>query len=123
MATQQSKLIFKQIPDVLAVLIAESRAYTYTDKLGYAPTKDLALFYIKEALRDFHSLLNQGRWNNSKAQELATSIKMSYVESEVEKVADVSSLIELREVVCLITAKALARAAELLQTKINEKKE
>ena len=117
---QQSKLIFNQIPNVLAVLIAESKAYTYTDKLGYAPTKDLTLFYVKEALRDFHSLLNQGSWSNPKARELALHIKMAYVNSELERMAEASSLIELREIVSLITAKALAKAAELTQTQESE---
>jgi len=117
---QQPKLIFNQIPNVLAVLIAESKAYTYTDKLGYASTKDLTLFYVKEALRDFHSLLNQGSWSNSKARELALHINMSYVNSELERMAEASSLIELREIVSLITAKALAKAAELTQTQESE---
>jgi len=117
---QQSKLIFRQIPNVLAVLIAESRAYTYTDKLGYATTKDLTLFYIKEALRDFHSLLNQDVWENTRARESALSIDMSYVNRELERISEASSLIELREIVSLITAKALAKAAELTRTQESE---
>lgn len=113
---QQSKLIFRQIPEIFAVLIAESKAFAYTDKLGYAPTKDLTLFYVKEALRDFHSLLNQGTWENPKARETALKIDMSYVNRELERIAEASSLIELREIVSVITAKALAKAAELTQS-------
>ena len=50
----------REVAKVLSVLIAEKENYTYVDKLGYAPSKDLAIFYIREALRDF-SFFNK-RW-------------------------------------------------------------
>ena len=115
--TTRTKPIFEQIPNILAVLIAERGSYTYIDKIGYSPSRDLTLFYIREALRAFHSLLNQDSWSNKKARELAMEeIEYNGVNSELEKIAGVSNLIELREIVSLITAKALSKAAELRQS-------
>ena len=105
----------KDIAEVLAVLIAEKRSYTYVDKLGYAPSKDLAVYYIREALRDLHSLLNSQRWENEKARELAEKINFERVEKgiqEIEKI-DPTDKKGLREVTSLISAKALSISASL----------
>jgi len=98
---------------LLAVLVAENGSYTYVDKLGYAPSKDLVLYYLREALRDFHSLRNKTQWDNPKAFAEAGDIKMEFVEKEIEDIAKVTGLKDLREVVSLITAKALSTASRL----------
>jgi len=109
----EKKHVFNQLPSVLAVLVAENRAYTYVDKLGYAPTRDLALFYIREAMRDLHSLLNQGRWESERAREEALRINWDYVEAEIAQIVSAEDLPTLREYLSVIVSKALARAARL----------
>jgi CRISPR-associated protein Csa5 len=107
--------MMENIAELLAVLVAENESYTYVDKLGYAPSKDLALYYLREALRDFISLKNkpQSQWSSPKAFEEAGKIKMELVEREIESMERISSMKELREAVSLITAKALSIASRL----------
>ena len=45
-----------ELSKVLAALLAERGDYSFIDKLGYSPSADLTVSYIKEALRDFHSI-------------------------------------------------------------------
>jgi len=106
--------IGKNIAKLLAVLVAENNSYTYVDKLGYAPSKDLVLYYLREALRDFHSLKNKTQWDCQKAFEEVGKIDMEFVERDIEGVAKISSMKELREVVSLITARALSTASRLM---------
>ena len=102
-----------ELAKVLAVLVAEEGNYTYVDKLGYVPSRDLAVFYLKEALRDLHSLLRKGEFENKEAGELAGKIKYDGVEKALEELAKVSDRKELREKTSLIAAKALAISAKL----------
>ena len=104
---------FAEVAKVLAVLVAEERNYTYVDKLGYVPSKDLAVFYLKEALRDLHSLLRKGEFENKKAGELASKIRYDKVENALDELTKVSDRKELREKTSLIAAKALAISAKL----------
>ena len=99
---------------LLAVLVAENRSYTYVDKLGYAPSRDLVLYYLREALRDFISLKNKPQWDNTKAFAAAGEINMGFVEKDIEDLAKIAGLKELREAVSLITAKALSMASTLM---------
>ncbi|MEM0203843.1 MAG: type I-A CRISPR-associated protein Csa5 [Archaeoglobaceae archaeon] len=102
-----------EVAKVLAVLVAENKNYSYIDKLGYAPSKDLALFYLKEALRDLHSLLGK-EFGNKKAEELAKKIKFELVEKCLNSMTSIESRKELREVTALIASKALAKSASLV---------
>ena len=102
-----------ELSKVLAVLVAEEEDYTYVDKLGYVPSKDLAVFYLKEALRDLHSLLRKEKFENKEAGELANKIKYDKVEKALEELTNVSNRKELREKTSLIAAKALAISAKL----------
>ncbi len=57
----ESNILFMEkdvenLAKILAVLVAEGN-YTYVDKIGNAPSKDLLAFYLKETFRDFHSLM------------------------------------------------------------------
>jgi CRISPR-associated protein Csa5 len=102
-----------ELAKVLAVLIAEGGNYTYVDKLGYAPSKDLAIFYLKEALRDLHSIKNQERLENTKAKELLDKINFETAERALDELARVEDRRVLKEKTSLIGAKALAISAGL----------
>lgn len=106
-------MALQEVAKVLAVLVAEQGSYTYVDKLGYVPSKDLAVFYLKEALRDLHSLLKKDKFENEKAGELAGQINFDYVERDIEELTRVEDRRELREKTSLIAAKALAISAKL----------
>ena len=105
--------MMENIAKLLAVLVAENESYTYVDKLGYAPSKDLVLYYLREALRDFMSLKNNSQWQYSKALEEAEKINMEFLEREIQNIEKISTMKELREVVSLIAAKALSIASRL----------
>lgn len=104
------------VAHAIAVLIAEQGSYSYVDKLGNAPTKELALLYVKEALRDFNSLLSKSDLNPSTRSEIE-KIRFEIVQREVDQLAEINDRRQLREVVSLIAAKALAKAANLRATK------
>ncbi len=101
-----------ELAKVLAVLIAEQDSYTYVDKLGYSPSRDLAIFYLKEALRDLHSLMNQGV-ENAKAKELLESINFDSAAKAIDELARIEDRKTLKEKTSLIGAKALAISAGL----------
>ncbi len=101
-----------ELAKVLAVLIAEQGSYTYVDKLGYSPSRDLAIFYLKEALRDLHSLMNQGV-ENAKAKEMLESINFDSAAKAIDELARIEDRKTLKEKTSLIGAKALAISAGL----------
>jgi len=105
----------RDIAEVLAVLIAEKGNYTYVDKLGYTPSKDLAVYYIREALRDLHSLINSQKWENQKAKEFAKKINFDRVEKGIQSLAKLDEKKELRRVTALISAEALSISASLME--------
>ena len=107
---------------VLAVLIAENEEYAYVDKLGYVVSSDLAVYYLREALRDFSSLMNKTKWNNPKALSEAKKIKLHEVEKVIDYIAKLEDPREVRKIVSLIAAKALARANALKQI-VSEERE
>jgi len=104
---------FTEIGKILAVLVAEQDSYTYVDKIGYAPSRDLAIFYLKEAIRDFHSLLRRGEFENKSAKKEAEKINYNRVEYEIRKMSNISDRKELREKLSLIAALALTISARL----------
>ncbi len=107
----------KDLAEVLAILIAEKKNYTYVDKLGYAPSKDLAIYYIREALRDLHSLLNSQRWEHTKAKKRAEGIDFGKVEKSIQEIEKINPTDKkrLREITALISAKALSISASLIK--------
>lgn len=108
----------KDIAEVLAILIAEKGNYTYVDKLGYAPSKDLAVHYIRDALRDLHSLLRSNqKWDNPKAKAKADQINFDRVERGIQDLSklDPKDKKKLREITALISAKALSISATLVR--------
>lgn len=103
------------ISRVLAVLIAENDQYSYVDKLGYVVSPDLAVYYLREALRDFTSLMSKSEreWNLKTAFREARGIPMHKVDNAIEKLATIDDPKEIRKLVSLIAAKALAKANKL----------
>ncbi len=105
---------------LLATLVAEGN-YTYIDKIGYAPSRDLLMFYIKEAMRDFHSLLRSGA-KNEKARRFVEEVRESIesgkldIDDSIQKLAsDVSGdRRKVREIASLLAAKALAISARFV---------
>jgi len=106
-----------EISKVLAALTIERESFTYIDKLSQASSKDVALYYIREALRDFYSLLNRGF---EKAKDIASYISFTDLEKELNEIREAKSIAELREVVSLISAQALSEAAKIERKMQNE---
>ncbi len=105
---------------VLAVLVAEGN-YTYVDKIGNAPSKDLLAFYLKEAMRDFHSILRAGKVE--KAGDLLERIKndlksadvTDFLNRSIENVVNYAKdRKSLREICSMLSAKALAISAKYI---------
>jgi CRISPR-associated protein Csa5 len=110
-----------KLAQILAALVADGN-YTYVDRLANAPSIDLALFYLREAIRDFHSLMRQGP-KNAKVNELIKRIKEELKDDSSEKLGKALSEIynycdsdpkKVREVMSLIGAKALAISARYI---------
>lgn len=125
MANLSQVLTFNELPKVLAVLAAEEGSYTYIDRLSHAPSKDLALMYVQEALRDLSTLrnLSEEAFENKKAFKELKFIHWLNLEKEVQALGRVRSARELREVLSLITAKALSLAAYLSMKEENKDRE
>ncbi|HDI10662.1 MAG TPA: type I-A CRISPR-associated protein Csa5 [Euryarchaeota archaeon] len=98
---------YDAISKVLAALISESGSYTYVDKLGYSPSTDLAVYYLRESLRDFHSLMRKEDIENRELVEGAKESLRS-AELEIELISKIKDRRELRRVTSLIASKALA---------------
>ncbi len=105
-------MLFDNTARMLAVLMNEQESYTYIDKLRNAPSRDLAIFYLGEAMRDYHSILSRGFEKKSSENE-AKWINFMEVEKEVNSVKTTSDRKEIREIVSLISAKALAILGKL----------
>ena len=131
----------EKIARVLAVLIANGN-YTYVDKLANAPSADLVLFYLREAIRDFHSLIRSENLKNEKARPLLKKVKKELSEelssehgifeglnravTEIYKYCYDSETFKenpkkLREVSSLIGAKALAISSKYLNSEEKSK--
>lgn len=102
------------LSDMLAILIVEQESYAYIDKLSNAPSKDLALLYLREALRDLYSLSSKG-FENPKIQEEISKLKsnLNNIEKGIELLHAKDDKKELREFVSIVAAKALTKAMRL----------
>ena len=105
----------RSLAEVLAALIAERGEYTYVDKLGYAPSRDLAIYYLREALRDLHSLMRSRRIENKEVRELLKKIRFDRVEWGLKEISEIKDRKELREVTSLISSNALSLSAGLVR--------
>ncbi len=118
----------ENLAKILAVLVAEGN-YTYVDKIGNAPSKDLLAFYLKETFRDFHSLMRSGAKEDG-AKKLLDKIRkelkdvkdpFDYLNSSVsEVIKKCDDRKKLREISSLISAKALAISSKYVKVKQEE---
>lgn len=110
------------VSEVLSFLVAQDN-YGYVDKIGQAPTPDLLIFYLKEAFRDFHSLLRAPK--PDQPNKFYDELNRFYNEIK-ERKKDLDSALDaiydwvrrgdrkkLREVCSIISAKALAKSLSL----------
>ena len=102
-----------EISRALAVLVAEQDSYSYVDKISYAPSVDLAIYYIREALRDLHSLIRGGSFENKLAKKEANRIRYDAIDRALNFITSIRSRKDLREVASLVAAKALSISAKL----------
>jgi len=101
-----------ELAKVLAILLVEQGSYSYIDKISQTSSKDLALYHVREALRDYHSLLNRGLKTET-TMKLAETINFSELENGILKLKEVEDITQLREKTSLIAALALAEAGRL----------
>jgi len=107
---------FDALSKALAVLIAEEGP-SHVDRVARAPSKDLALTYVQEALRDVHSLTSLGReaFKVKPAHDLLKSIDWKALDRDLLELSSREGFRELREALALITARAIAISAQLMR--------
>ncbi len=105
---------FDSLSKVLAVLMVEEGP-SHVDRIARAPSKDLALTYVQEALRDAHSLMGLGReaFKVKAAYDLLREVKAEFLDKDVVALSSVNTYRELREALALIAARAIAIASKL----------
>jgi len=108
----------REVGRMLGLLIAEEESYTYVDKLAYAPSKDLAIFYLREALRDLHSLMRKTEFEYDKTVNELKSIDFSLIENCIQQLSNVKDRKELRELTSFIASTALAYSASFTVQKM-----
>jgi CRISPR-associated protein Csa5 len=109
----------RNLARILAILNVEQGSYTYIDKISQSVSRDLALYYIREALRDYHSLVNRG-FQSEEAKKTSEYVIFSELESEIEFIRSIQDPVKLREELSMIAAQALAESGRLLY--LEEKK-
>lgn len=112
---RSSKMRMDNLAKALAILIVEEGNYSYVDRIGYAPSKGLALFYIREALRDLHSLIRSGEVKAEGAKELLRGLDFNNVYKEIEDVEALEDREDLREALSVLASKALTLSASALK--------
>lgn len=99
---------------VLGILVSVEGSYTYVDKIAQATSKDLAMYYVRDALRDYASLTSSDKISDSpQAKFVADTILPSEIESDVAKITQLNSVPELREYLSFIASEALIQAFAL----------
>lgn len=84
--------------------------YNYIDKVANASSKDMALYYLREALRDFSTLKSSDEEMQKALERLlkvAGDIDYSKLESELNELEKSESLSKLRQMLSKIGAEAL----------------
>ena len=105
---------FDSLSKILAVLMVEEGP-SHVDRIARAPSKDLALTYVQEALRDAHSLVGLGKdaFKVKAAYDMLRDVKADFLDKDVLALSSVSTYRELREALALIAARAIALASKL----------
>ncbi|GIU72011.1 MAG: type I-A CRISPR-associated protein Csa5 [Candidatus Nitrosocaldaceae archaeon] len=109
-----------QIPTMLAILTINGD-YLYVDRLAYTPSKDLALFYLREAYRALHAIKRNPPKDikeNTDVAKMLEGLESKRLENEISVIADrCNDTRKLRETLSLICSKALAKSAQFIKTK------
>lgn len=109
---------FEQIPRMLAILTINGD-YSYIDRLSYSHSKELALFYIREATRALHALKRSPPEEIEKdkdAKTLLDNIDADSLENEIIQITDRGDDTKsLREMLSLICARALAKSSRFVR--------
>jgi len=99
---------------LLGVLVAVEGSFAYVDKIAQASSKDLALYYIRDALRDYASLMASDKVSDfPQAKALADSLSSSDLEKDVGEIEQINSVPELREYLSYVASEALIQATKL----------
>ena len=101
--------MYTEIPRLLAILAAETDSYSYIDKLANAPSREIALKYIQESLRDYNSLITRGSFDNPKAAEETKYLNTKKLDEEIDRIKQTVNPRELKETLAYIASKALTR--------------
>ena len=101
--------MYTEIPRLLAILAAETDSYSYIDKLANAPSREIALKYIQESLRDYNSLITRGSFDNPKAAEETKYLNTKKLDEEIDSIRQTTNPRELKETLAYIASKALTR--------------
>ncbi|MGC9209517.1 MAG: type I-A CRISPR-associated protein Csa5 [Nitrososphaeria archaeon] len=92
--------------------------YNYIDKLANASSKDMALYHLREALRDFDTLKNNDE-DMKKALSLLESkagkIDYSKFEAELDSLEKARNLSDLRQMLSRIGVDAINLGNEILE--------
>lgn len=84
--------------------------YNYIDKVANASTKDMALYHIREAFRDFDTLKNNDddmKKALSVLEGKAEKINYAELEKEIDYIERLSTLSELRQKLSRIAVDAI----------------
>ncbi len=99
-----------EIAKLLAFIVANQENYSYVDRIANANSKDIILACLREALRDYHSIIRRGDY---KAGDL--KVNKIGVERALNKIFQIHDRKELKEVISFISAKALTFSAKYLE--------
>ena len=92
--------------------------YNYIDKVANASSSDMALYHIREALRDFSTLKNSDvemQKALDRLSKLAGEIEYSKLESELKEIEGSKTLSQLRQMLSKIGAEALLLGNQMLE--------
>lgn len=103
---------YQDLGKLLAILYTELDTPAYIDKLSHASSKDLAIYRIEEALRDYLSLVKKGLESEA-TRALAETIDYRKIEEFLIRIKEARDIAELRELISLVTAYALSEAARI----------
>ncbi len=92
--------------------------YNYIDRLANASSKDMALYHIREALRDFDTLKNNDEDMKKALSSLESKIgKIDYskFETEIDFLEKAKNLSDLREILSRIGVEAINLGNRMLE--------
>lgn len=73
--------------------------YSYIDKIANAPTKEILIYYIREALRSYYSVSDENKLN----------INFDFIEKLIREINNINNHKKLVDISNKISAKALCK--------------